>query len=133
MSYVIPQDFVSQMIAVGEKKLFMSARDTLIRSFMGAALLTMGAALAVTISTNTGNPLLGAVFFPIGFILLYLMGYDLLTGVFTMLPFAVLARRPGATWRGMLRVWGLVFCGNFAGAITVAVLIGITLTYGFST
>ncbi|MCA5892478.1 formate/nitrite transporter family protein [Isoptericola sp. NEAU-Y5] len=133
MSYVMPQDFVSQMVATGEKKLFTSTRDTLIRSFMGAALLTMGAALAVTISTTTGNPLLGAVFFPIGFIMLYLMGYDLLTGVFTMVPFAVLARRPGATWRGVWRTWGLVFCGNFAGALTVAVLMAITLTYGFST
>lgn len=133
MSYVQPQDFVSQMIAVGEKKMFLSTRDTLVRAFMGAAILTLGAAMAVTITTNTGNPLLGALFFPIGFVMLYLMGFDLLTGVFTLLPFVVLARRPGATWRAMLRNWGLVFVGNFAGAFTVAVLIGITLTYGFST
>jgi len=132
MSYVMPQDFVSQMIATGEKKLFMSTRDTLIRSFMGGAILALAAAMAVTISTNTGNPLLGAVFFPIGFIMLYLMGFDLLTGVFTLVPFAVIARRPGATWGGMWRNWGLVFCGNFAGAFTVAVLMAITFTYGFS-
>ena len=133
MSYVQPQDFVSQMIAVGEKKMFLSTRDTLVRAFMGAAILTLGAAMAVTITTTTGSPLLGAVFFPIGFVLLYLMGFDLLTGVFTLLPFVVLARRPGATWRAMLRNWGLVFVGNFAGAVTVAVLVSITLTYAFST
>ncbi|CAM3489446.1 formate/nitrite transporter family protein [Isoptericola cucumis] len=133
MSYVKPQDVVTQMIDTGEKKLFLSTRDTLIRSFMGGAILALAAAMAVTISTNTGNPLLGAAFFPIGFIMLYLMGFDLLTGVFTLVPFAVIARRPGATWGGMWRNWGLVFCGNFAGAFTVAVLMAITFTYGFST
>ncbi len=32
----------------------------------------------------------------------------------------------------MLRNWGLVFVGNFAGALTVAVMMAIVFTYGFS-
>ena len=32
-----------------------------------------------------------------------------------------------------MRNWGLVFCGNFAGAFTVAVLMSIVFTFGFST
>ena len=32
----------------------------------------------------------------------------------------------------MLRNWGLVFVGNFAGAITVAVFMAIIFTFGFS-
>lgn len=32
----------------------------------------------------------------------------------------------------MLRNWGLVFVGNFLGAVTVAVLITFILTYGYS-
>ena len=32
----------------------------------------------------------------------------------------------------MLRNWGLVFCGNFAGAFTVAVFMAIIFTFGFS-
>ena len=59
--------------------------------------------------------------FPVGFIMLYLMGFDLLTGVFTLAPLVVMDKRPGATWGGVMRNWGLVFCGNFAGALTVAV------------
>ena len=31
-----------------------------------------------------------------------------------------------------MRNWGLVFCGNFAGALTVAVFMAIILTFGFS-
>ena len=34
---------------------------------------------------------------------------------------------------GMLRNWGLVFIGNFAGAFTVAVMMAIVVTFGFST
>lgn len=133
MPYVKPSDLVTRMIDAGESKVFMSTRDTLIRGFMGAALLTMGAAFAVTVSTQTGNPLLGAILFPVGFCLLYLLGYDLLTGVFTLAPLAWLDKRPGVTFPAILRNWGLVFLGNFAGAFTVAVLMAIYFTYGFST
>ncbi|STX15407.1 Formate channel 1 [Kocuria rosea] len=70
--------------------------------------------------------------FPVGFCLLYLLGFDLLTGVFTLVPLALIDRRPGVTVRSMLRNWGLVFAGNFAGAFVVAVLMAIIFTYGFS-
>jgi formate/nitrite transporter len=121
------------MVDAGAYKLQLSTRDTLIRAVMGAAVLTLGAAFAVTVSTQTGQPLLGALLFPIGFVLLYLLGYDLLTGVFTLGPLAVIDRRPGATVTALLRNWGLVFLGNFAGALLVAVLMAIYFTYGFST
>jgi formate/nitrite transporter FocA (FNT family) len=60
------------------------------------------------------------------------MGFDLLTGVFVLTPLAWLDKRPGVTINGILRNWGLVFVGNFAGALTVAVLMSIVFTYGFS-
>jgi formate/nitrite transporter len=132
MSYVKPAELVNRMIDAGEYKIKLSTRDTLIRSFMGAALLTLGAAFAVTVSVQTGQPLLGAVLFPVGFVLLYLLGYDLLTGVFTLGPLALLAKRPGIRASGLFRNWGLVFLGNFLGAFTVAILMAIYFTYGFS-
>jgi formate/nitrite transporter FocA (FNT family) len=60
------------------------------------------------------------------------LGFDLLTGVFTLAPLAVIAKRPGMTWKGVFRNWGLVFCGNFAGALTTAVFMAIIFTMGFS-
>jgi len=133
MSYVKPADLVARMIDAGATKILMSTRDTLIRAFMGGAILALAAAFAVTVSVQTGQPLLGAVLFPVGFVLLYLLGFDLLTGVFTLAPLAWLDKRPGATVRGVLRNWGLVFVGNFAGAFLVAVLMAIYYTYGFAT
>ena len=45
---------------------------------------------------------------------------------------AWLDKRPGVTIKGILRNWGLVFTGNFLGALTVAFLMAFIFTYGFS-
>lgn len=132
MSYIVPTEFVTKMVDAGQSKIFMSTRDTLIRAYMAGAILALAAAFAVSVSVNTGNPLVGALLFPVGFCLLYLLGFDLLTGVFTLTPLAVMDRRPGATWAGVLRNWALVFAGNFAGAVTVAVFMAIIFTNGFT-
>jgi formate transporter len=132
MSYLAPAEFVTKMIDAGESKVFMSTRDTLIRAYMAGAILALAAAFAVTVTVQTGQPLAGAVLFPVGFCLLYLLGFDLLTGVFTLAPLALLDKRPGVTVRGILRNWTLVFFGNFAGAFTVAVMMAIIFTFGFT-
>jgi formate/nitrite transporter FocA (FNT family) len=121
------------MVDAGESKIFMSTRDTLIRAFMAGAILALGAAFAVSINVQTGQPLLGAVLFPACFCILYLLGFDLLTGVFVLSPLALIDKRPGVTVNGVLRNWGLTFIGNFGGAFTVALLMAIIFTYGFST
>lgn len=132
MAYVMPSDFVAKMIDAGESKVKMTTRDTLIRAFMAGAILALAAVFAVTVTVQTGVPIVGAILFPVGFCLLYLLGFDLLTGVFTLAPLALIDRRPGVTVKGILRNWGLVFVGNFAGAIMVAVMMAIVFTYGFT-
>lgn len=132
MSYVAPNELVTKMIDAGEAKIRMATSDTLIRAYMAGAILTLGAAFAVTVSVQTGQPLAGAILFPVGFCMLYLMGFDLLTGVFTLAPLALIDKRPGMTVSGLLRNWALVFAGNFAGALTVAVMMAIIFTFGFS-
>ena len=132
MSYLAPKEFVTKMVDAGEAKIMMSTKDTLIRACMAGAILALAAAFAVTVTVNTGNPLIGALLFPVGFCMLYLLGFDLLTGVFTLCPLALLDRRPGCDVKGLLRNWGLVFCGNFAGALTVALFMAIIFTTGFT-
>jgi formate/nitrite transporter len=133
MSYLSPAEFSKKMVDAGEAKVFMSTRDTVIRAFMAGAILALAAAFAITVSVQTGEPLVGALLFPVGFCMLYLLGFDLLTGVFTLVPLALIDRRPGVTVRSVLRNWGLVFVGNFAGALTVALLMAVIFTFGFST
>jgi formate/nitrite transporter FocA (FNT family) len=133
MAYLAPSEFVVKMVDAGESKIFMSTRDTLVRAYMAGAILALAAWFAVTINVQTGQPLAGAILFPVGFCILYLFGFDLLTGVFVLAPLAWIDKRPGVTLKGVLRNWGLVFCGNFGGAFTVAVMMAIYVTYGFST
>jgi len=47
-------------------------------------------------------------------------------------PLALLDKRPGVTWRGVLRNWSLVFVGNFIGAFIVAVMMAVIFTFAFS-
>ncbi|MCW5690973.1 MAG: formate/nitrite transporter family protein [Pseudolabrys sp.] len=132
MSYLVPSEFVTKMVDAGESKVFMSTRDTVIRAYMAGAILALAAWMAITINVNTGQPLAGAILFPVGFIMLYLLGFDLLTGVFVLAPLALLDKRPGVTVKGVLRNWGLVFIGNFAGALTVAFMMAFVTTFGFT-
>lgn len=132
MSYLAPSEFVTKMVDAGESKVFMSTRDTLIRAFMAGAILALAAVFAITIAVQTGSFLTGAILFPVGFCMLYLMGFDLLTGVFVLAPLALLDKRPGVTVSGVLRNWGLVFLGNFGGALTVAFMMAFIFTYGFN-
>jgi formate/nitrite transporter len=133
MAYLAPSEFVTKMVDAGESKIFMSTRDTLIRAYMAGAILALAAVFAVTVTVQTGYPIIGAILFPVGFCMLYLLGFDLLTGVFVLTPLALIDKRPGVTLGGILRNWGLVFTGNFAGALTVAVMMSIVFTYGFTT
>ncbi|WP_341328325.1 formate/nitrite transporter family protein [Methylotuvimicrobium sp. KM2] len=132
MSYLVPSEFVTKMVDAGESKVYMSTRDTLIRAYMAGAILALAAVFAVSITVETGSPIFGAIMFPVGFCMLYLLGFDLLTGVFVLVPLAWIDKRPGVRVGGILRNWGLVFVGNFLGALTVALLMSIVFTYGFS-
>ena len=133
MSYLAPPQFVQKMIDAGEEKIRLSTKDTVIRAYMAGAILGLAAGFAITVTVQTGSPIVGAVLFPVGFCMLYLLGYDLLTGVFVLTPLALIDGRPNVTLQSVLKNWGLVFAGNFLGALTVAVMMAVVFTYGFST
>ena len=133
MAYLPPSEFVVKMIDAGESKVHMANKDAFIRAFMAGAILALAAAFAVTVTVQTGYPIIGAILFPVGFSMLYLLGFDLLTGVFVLTPLALLDKRPGVTVPGVLRNWGIVFLGNFAGALVVALMMSIVFTFGFQT
>ena len=132
MAYLAPAEFAKKVVDAGESKLHMATRDVLIRAFMAGAILALAAVFAITIAVQTGSPLIGALLFPVGFCMLYLLGYDLLTGVFVLTPLAWLDKRPGVTWGRILKNWGLVFVGNFTGCLVVAVLMAAVYTMGFA-
>jgi len=132
MSYLVPTDLVEKMVIAGAVKMNMTKKTTLIRAIMAGAILGLAAVFAITVAIKSGSAVAGAVLFPVGFIMLILFGYDLLTGVVVLGPLAVLAKRNCASTKKMWRMIGLVFIGNFIGAASVAVMMSFIWTYGFS-
>ncbi|MGJ8672118.1 formate/nitrite transporter family protein [Rubritalea sp.] len=132
MDYLPPNELAKKMIEAGEEKLFMSTKDTIIRGIGAGALLTLAAFFALTVITKTGSLIFGAILFPIGFIMLNMLKFDLVTGVFTLAPLPVIAGNKGCTWAKVFRNWFLVFCSNFVGALFVVFLASFSVRYGYS-
>ncbi|MGX9416514.1 formate/nitrite transporter family protein [Vibrio sp. RC27] len=132
MSDPKPMEFVQTMIDVGEAKVKTGTRDLILRGTMAGIILSLAVVVAITTIVQTGIGIVGALVFPVGFVILSLMGYDLVTGVFGLAPLAKLDNRPGITWSRVFRCWGLVGLGNLIGSLIVAALIAVSLTKNFS-
>ena len=132
MSYIKPTDFVQTMIDAGEAKTKTSTGDLLLRGTMAGVILSLAVVVAITAIVQTGVGLVGALVFPVGFCILSLMGFDLVTGAFGLAPLAKFDNRPGVSWSSIFRCWGLIGLGNLIGSLIVAYLIAISLTMNFT-
>ena len=126
MDYQKPTEVVAAMVDAGTNKASLPVRDMLIRGALSGAILGIATSLAITTTLQTGIPIVGALVFPVGFVMIVLLGLELVTGSFALLPLAQLSGRTG--WRGTLRNWFWVFCGNLLGSLGYAVLLWATLT-----
>ena len=52
---------------------------------------------------------------------------------YILTPLALIDGRSHVTLYNVLKNWGVVFIGNFLGALTVAIMMTVVFTYGFST
>ncbi len=121
-----PAQVVSSMIELGAAKAIMPAGQLFVRSALAGALLGVATALAFNAFTQTGVALVGALIFPVGFAMIVVLGLDLVTGSFALLPMAVMAKR--ATVNQMLVNWVITFVGNFVGSLILAGLMYVVLT-----
>jgi formate/nitrite transporter len=126
MDYAKPTDVVKTMIDSASAKLRLGPRDLLIRGMLSGALLGAATSLAFTGAISTGQPLVGALIFPVGLVMIVLLGLELVTGSFALLPLARLAR--GTDTRTILANWGWVFLGNMIGSVIYGGLLVIALT-----
>ena len=125
MSYVKPDAVLDQMVQAGVAKARLAPRDLLVRGFLSGALLGFATTLAFTATMQTRVGLVGALVFPVGFVMIVLLGLELVTGNFALLPLAVRERRIGMG--ELLGNWGLVFAGNLAGSLFYAWLFTLTV------
>jgi formate transporter len=126
MDYVKPSEVVSAMIDASVKKLALAPRDLFIRGALSGALLGAATTLAVTGAVTTGQPLVGALIFPVSLVMIVLLGLELVTGSFAIVPLAQLEGR--ATWSAVIGNWSWVFAANLLGSVAFGILIAISLT-----
>jgi formate/nitrite transporter len=126
MDYVKPADVAANMLNTGRSKLALSPLDLVIRGGLAGAILAAATSLAFTGMVQTGQPLVGALIFPVGLILIVLLGLDLVTGSFGLLPLPWIESDTDA--KTMIANWGWVFLGNLIGSVVYGVLLAIALT-----
>jgi formate/nitrite transporter len=126
MDYVKPADVAVAMLDSGKRKLALAPRDLLIRGMLSGAILGVATSLAFTGTVQTGQPLVGALIFPVGLISIVLLGLELVTGSFALVPLPWLNREASAG--SVLVNWGWVFIGNLIGSVAYGALIAIALT-----
>ncbi len=126
MPYVKPEAVVENMVQAGANKAKLPIKDLLIRGFLSGALLGFATTLAFTATIQTRTGIVGALIFPVGFVMIVLLGLELVTGNFALVPLAV---REGRITRGeLLSNWGWVFVGNLLGGMFYAFLFTLTLS-----
>jgi formate/nitrite transporter len=126
MDYVKPADVAAAMVDTGRRKLGLSPTDLLIRGALAGAILAAATSLALTGMVQTNQPLVGALIFPVGLILIVLLGLDLVTGSFGLLPLPWLEH--DTTSSTMVSNWAFVFIGNLLGSVAYGALLAIALT-----
>jgi len=125
MSYVKPDAVLDQMVQAGVSKARLAPRDLLVRGFLSGTLLGFATTLAFTATLQTKVGLVGGLVFPVGFVMIVLLGLELVTGNFALLPLAVRERRIGMG--DLLGNWSLVFVGNLVGSLFYAWLFTLTV------
>jgi len=126
MDYIKPADVAVAMLDTGKRKLALSPRDLLIRGMLSGAILGVATSLAFTGAVSTGQPLVGALIFPVGLISIVLLGLELVTGSFALVPLPWLDRQASAG--AVVANWAWVFIGNLIGSVAYGALIAIALT-----
>ncbi|SDZ77262.1 formate/nitrite transporter [Arachidicoccus rhizosphaerae] len=126
MEYNKPTEVISAMISAGINKTNLSAKDLLIRGMLSGGLLGIGTSLAFTGIVQTGLGIVGALLFPACFVIVIILGLELVTGSFAVLPAALYDKQ--IRFSDMIKNLGLVYLGNLIGGLLYALLFWVSIT-----
>jgi len=119
-------ELLNDAVKAASRKVSLSVRDLLIRGFLAGGLLAYATSLVFTVLSQNVAPIVGAILFPVGFVILVLLGLELATGNFALLPLGWAA---GEVSLGkMARNLGWVYLGNLAGSLFYGVLFYLAVT-----
>lgn len=127
MKILSPAEITSATLEIGCAKASAPAWRLWVQSVMAGCFIAFGGILSVIVGfgfpeITASNPglqrLLSGVMFPIGLILVVVLGAELFTGNNALLIPGCLQGRFG--WRAIWRNWVIVYLGNFIGALLFA-------------
>src|SRR5262245_1733009 len=126
MDYVSPPELMADALELAKRKAGLAVRDLLLRGILAGAMLGYATSLVMVVLSQGLPPIVGAALFPVGFVMLVLLGLELATGNFALLPPAVLTGQ--VTFGKLLRKWFWVYLGNLAGGAGYALLFYLAIT-----
>src|SRR5437879_6590253 len=124
--YVSPKELIQEVVQLAKRKSELAVRDLLIRGILAGAFLGYATSLVFVVVSQGLPPIVGAILFPVGFVILVLLGMELVTGNFALLPARVMAGTVRVTT--LLRNWGWMYLGNLIGSLLYAVLFYLVIT-----
>jgi formate/nitrite transporter len=131
MDYVKPAEMAAAMSDSGVQRAQLSITDVLVRGMMAGAILGIATSLAITGAVQTGVPFVGALVFPVGFVMIVCLGLELCTGNFGILGLSFFDGRLG--FAPMMRNFAWSFVGNLLGSVLYALLLVIALSNAWHT
>src|SRR5512133_1570437 len=126
MDYVTPVELIKEALGAAKRKAQLSVGDMLLRGALAGAFLGFATSLVFIVNAQGVPPIVGAILFPVGFVILVLLGLELATGNFAMLPVGVASGQ--VTFAQLLRNWFWVYTGNLIGSVGYALLFYLALT-----
>ena len=130
MDWLKPSALAAAMSDAGYNKANLPVKTVIVTGILSGMFLGFTTTLYLSAVVTSGSGLVGAIFFPVGFIMLVLLGLELFTGNAALLPYARLAGRltRGQVMSGLV----LVYIANLIGSLIYAVLFALVSTKFFS-
>ena len=127
-----PSEVIESVVGIGRTKVNACSNPArvIILAVLAGAYIALGGVLSIIVGygfpgLTAGNPalqrLLSGLMFPIGLVLVVVLGAELFTGNNALLIPGLMKRH--FTMGDVLRNWGLVYVGNFIGALLFCVVL----------
>ena len=119
------EEAFNRLVSEGSNRLDRPLVPLLATGFVGGIDVGVGVLAYLVVYHETGQPLLAAAAFPIGFIALLLARSELFTENFLVPVTARIAGR--GSWPQLVRLWLATLAANLAGGLVMAGLIAVAL------
>jgi membrane protein implicated in regulation of membrane protease activity len=130
MDWLQPSALAAALTEAGTKKANLSTKTILTTGILSGMFLGFTTTLFVSALVAVGSVPVAALFFPIGFIMLVLLGLELFTGNVALIPYALMAGK--VSGGKMVKAVITVYIGNLIGSLIYALIFALIDTKCFT-